>query len=204
MLKTANYSLNLLDIDLTFSSRASYLYTDRQVMSGIIKNYCPSALYAFRGVSRLRIITDDKVNIYSLARELKVPTSAIRCSDYDKVIDDILTKNVHRFKITMNTIKKRTVTFSEQRKKEFTRSVKDEELEDWFTTRLEGNGIEVLRVSWGHCEIIKHNDDKAPTHTFYGLLKIKDKTLFEDALTFGIGRKKIFGCGLLLLDNLAA
>ncbi len=81
------------------------------------------------------------------------------------------------------------------------------EAERWFERRAEQNGFTVLQNEL----YIKKNrirskadlngkDITLVTSHFTGLLEVKNEKRFAKALLTGIGKKKIFGFGLLMLS----
>ena len=74
---------------------------------------------------------------------------------------------------------------------------------DWLQDRLRVNGAEVLVVNVSENKTIKAKGGKAKFFavTFDGVLIVKDKKKFENALISGVGHEKAYGCGLLLVKK---
>jgi hypothetical protein len=193
----ANDNLNLIDIDLSRSSRANFLHQNREIMAGIIKRYAPNSLYRFEDCANtVLIMTSDAVNYKGLASELKVSVKDIQVIDYNAIIDSVLTEKIHTFAICMNSI-------SRTNGKAY--KIESKDIENWFKARGESNGFKVVNMSYS-VEFRANGKDRTPIcmREITGELVITDKAKFEDMLLCGIGRSKAYGCGLMLLDNLAA
>lgn len=197
MMTNTTATLNLFDIDLTNSDRALHLHQYREVIAGIVKKFSQNALYRFEdNAQTLIMVTSDAVDIKGLARELHISVKDIHVSDYDEILDDQLSEKVHSFSVCMNSV-------SRHNGKAFKLESKD--VEEWFKKHGECRGFKVVNMKFSS-EFRAHSKNLTPLcmREFTGELVITDKEKFEDMLLCGIGRSKAYGCGLMLLDNLAA
>lgn len=193
----ANDNLTLIDIDLSNSSRANFLHQNREIMAGIIKRYAPNSLYRFEDCANtVLIMTSDAVNYKGLASELKVSVKDIQVIDYNAIIDSALTEKVHKFAICMNSV---AATDGKRH------AVANQDVEAWFKKRGEQGGFKVVNMT-NSVEFRANGKNRTPIcmREITGELVITDKAKFEDMLLCGIGKSKAYGCGLMLLDNLAA
>ena len=193
----ANDNLNLIDIDLSNSDRANHLHQNREVIAGIIKKFAPNSLYRFEdNAQTLIMVTSDAVDSKGLARELHIAVSDIYVSDYNKILDDQLTAKIHKFAICMNS-----VAANDGKR----HAVANKDVENWFKARGESNGFKVVNMT-NSVEFRANGKNCTPIcmREITGELVITDKAKFEDMLLCGIGKSKAYGCGLMLLDNLAA
>ena len=80
--------------------------------------------------------------------------------------------------------------------------INKEEVQQWLKRKAEESGFNITSCRldeeiWKSC--IKNRQEKYKSFVFLGELKITDKEKFIKAFTNGIGTKKSFGYGLLLL-----
>ena len=74
---------------------------------------------------------------------------------------------------------------------------------DWLKDRLESHGANALSINITENKSVKAKGGKVKflAVTFDGVLVVKDKKKFEDALSIGIGHEKAYGCGLMLVKK---
>lgn len=80
---------------------------------------------------------------------------------------------------------------------------------DWLQNKAEKHGFSISHEKatfkqYRQHNLYKKNKEKIHFSTvdYYGILKVKDSDVFQSSLFYGIGKKKAFGCGLLLIKPL--
>ena len=77
----------------------------------------------------------------------------------------------------------------------------------WFKRNAEKNGFEVVDINISSTNRMpiqrKGGNFVLPVVCFEGILKITDETLFKKGFREGFGAEKAFGCGMLMLKNVA-
>ncbi|MCF7859870.1 MAG: type I-E CRISPR-associated protein Cas6/Cse3/CasE [Candidatus Cloacimonetes bacterium] len=98
----------------------------------------------------------------------------------------------------------------EAREKDFSKEVEYNHIRNktinWLQKKAEANGFSIIpeNVSFDQYRqhtLYKKNKQqiKFSTVDYYGILEVDDTEMFKKSLFYGIGKKKAFGCGLLLI-----
>lgn len=112
-------------------------------------------------------------------------------------VQDILNRETLSFRVTLNPITQ--YSDATNPKKTHERLVPEERVDEWFLALMERNGFEVVQYESARSVMHAFKGQKARAYEFLGRVKVSDKAKAEVAYTRGIGRKKTFGFGLLLL-----
>jgi len=116
---------------------------------------------------------------------------AIQFLELDRVI---------RFSVRVNPVARKTINNPDGSKRVSYRIITGEEpVTDWFRHLAQGRGLEILDcVSTSEKSISgKTGNDSVNLYRIEGIAKVVDQQKAKDVLKNGIGRAKIFGCGLL-------
>lgn len=183
--------LTFWKVDLFSSRRASFLYKNRHVVAGIVKRYAPHALYRFNSDRELILFTSDRLDVAELSQELGVSASAFTRREFTE-FDDIIATTDHSFSVILNPVRRHQGSHDTP--------VPEGELEAWLKDRFKPFA-EVLSVEVGApVAVAAKSDLKATLREFRGRLRVTDADTFGAALLNGIGRQKLAGCGLILID----
>ena len=117
---------------------------------------------------------------------------AIQFLDLDRVI---------RFSVRVNPVARREIDQGESKKISYRIITGEESVTDWFRNLAKNRGFEILDcVSNSEKSILgKSGKESVNLYRVEGIAKVVDEQKAKEALKNGIGRAKIFGCGLLTI-----
>lgn len=129
--------------------------------------------------------------------------------DYDSLIQQISPGQRWQFRLRANpvhSVKQSDDKENKSRGKVYAH-VTIKQQEQWLSERAEKNGFILHSFAVVQQEMRKFQRNNKPVTlgiaTFEGILEVKDKTLFIQTLTKGIGRAKAYGCGLLTIAKVS-
>lgn len=169
-----------------------------------------------RGV-RLYIVSPDEPDLTSIARQAGDEVSSGETKSYDRFLKRIAEGQRYRFRLKANPVRK---VFKDQGRVPNSRVVgtlqghiTEEHRLRWLLDRTEKHGFRLLegdfgpevRIAGSSREIFMRGNARVTLATalYEGVLEVTDGKAFRHALTFGIGRAKGFGCGLMTVVPLA-
>lgn len=156
-----------------------------------------------RGHSYLLVLSPDQPDPQKLSRYGVLGTA--QTADYEKLLNDIQDGQIRPFRLTANTVRRKT----QHGRKITTVITAIPELECWLLAHSQKCGFNIvtsplsgekeLRVSDHHTELLKRGNKRISLSmtSYEGALQISDAEKFKQALTKGVGREKAYGCGLL-------
>ncbi|GAA5112683.1 type I-E CRISPR-associated protein Cas6/Cse3/CasE [Haloechinothrix salitolerans] len=159
----------------------------------------------------LFIASPDKPDLTHLVKQAGWSTTeAWRTGSYDNLLESLRTGQRWQFRLTANPVRSgRRDTWTETKP---LGHVTVRQQQQWLLDRVERLGFQIpaSRVGEGEADVavvdrairrFNRNGSRVTisTATFEGHLEISDAAALRRSLTFGIGRAKSYGCGLLTL-----
>lgn len=119
------------------------------------------------------------------------------------VIQFIEDGHIVKFSIRLNPVARRSRRIGERERMEYRIITKSEEVVTWATKLLGNHGFEILKCKSTSENAITGKDAKSSVNVvrIEGIAEIIDQAKAKIAVTTGIGRAKISGCGMILLGR---
>ena len=164
----------------------------------------------FCGKCYLLILSRGKPNLERISSQFGKEGDAGEIKDYDALISRIRVGQSWRFRLRGNPVHSEGSGKHGERGKVYAHVTTDQQKE-WLLEKAEKNGFsvepdgfDVVDTRW--YKFAKHHGAKDTvtirTATYEGVLTVTDAELFRAALQEGVGRAKVYGCGLLTLMSL--
>ena len=155
---------------------------------------------SFQGNKYLLIVSENKPDNECLEK-YGVPGSA-ETKSYDHFLEMIEEGCCYKFRVTLNPVK--SLARGEERRGRVVPQITSEQMMNYFTSRAESLGFEILP---NNCQIVESGwkplEKKGQkmlflrSATYEGELRVINKKVFCDTLVKGVGKKKAYGFGLL-------
>ena len=160
----------------------------------------------FRDSYCLLLVTPVEPDLSGFAEQFGLWGELPETKNYDAFLGALKAGQRWRFRVKLNPIKcvdgKRC-------------PVMNRDLKAWFSVKAEANGFEIRQDDFDICELRDYCFNKSgeafarqsgmvrfKTATFEGILTVTEPDALRQALSFGIGKEKAYGCGLLTLARL--
>ena len=151
----------------------------------------------------LLLLSEDRPVLSQFCEQFS-PENEWETVDYTKLLDNIETGDIRRFRLTANP----TVSVCEEkgtRGKVFAH-ITAEHQKNWLIAKGRANGFDltddsfdVVQCKWKRFYKAGSRTVSLLSVTYEGILEISDAELFRKALTNGIGRGKAYGMGLMTI-----
>lgn len=166
-----------------------------------------------RGI-RLYVVSPEKPDLESIARQAgDVESSSWETKDYDRFLAQIKGGQKYHFRLKANPVRKVLQDQGRIPNTEIVGTLQGHITEkhqlQWLFDRMENHGFRILNESHNPevCvvgssrEVFKRGHDRVTLMTalYEGALEVVDAKTYRHALTFGVGRAKGFGCGLMTI-----
>ncbi len=153
-----------------------------------------------QGKKYLMLVSEEKPDLIILEK-YGIPGSA-QTKNYDQFLDSINEDHIYRFRVTLNPVK--SLSRGEGKRGKVVPEITADQQLGFLESRAEKLGFELIHDTYqiterGWEQFIKQGQGKIRLSkvTYEGILKVKDKKVFKNTLTGGIGKKKAYGFGLM-------
>ena len=153
-----------------------------------------------QGKKYLMLVSEEKPNLIILEK-YGIPGSA-QTKKYDQFLNSINENHIYRFRVTLNPVK--SISRGEGKRGKVVPEITADQQLRFLESRAEKLGFELIHDMYQITErgwepFIKQGQEKIRLSkvTYEGILKVKNKKMFKNTLTGGIGKKKAYGFGLM-------